>query len=176
MTSSPKRSFIMSSKLLLTLAAAVVVTGCASNATDAKTGADRGAKITKTTARGDTSLLLDSEIASKCALPDAHFAFDSAHMGTGEAPALDALAACFKSGPLKGRGMMLVGHADPRGELHYNFALGQQRAGSVADYLGRKGLAEDRVSTSSLGELEANGTDDVSWALDRKVEVLLADE
>jgi peptidoglycan-associated lipoprotein len=89
--------------------------------------------------------------------------------------ALDALARCFISGPLKGKGMRLVGHADPRGEVEYNLALGQQRAGSVSDFIARKGLESGRMATSSRGEFEATGTDEDGWALDRKVEIFLAE-
>jgi peptidoglycan-associated lipoprotein len=124
--------------------------------------------------RGDTSISIDPAIASKCDLPIAHFAFDSSEIRMGEAPTLDALAHCFISGPLKGEDLMLVGHADPRGELNYNYALGQARAGGVAAYLGLHGLPEERVITSSLGELEATGTSAAGWARDRRVEVLLA--
>lgn len=124
--------------------------------------------------RGDTSISIDPAIASKCDLPIAHFAFDSVDIRMGEAPALDALAHCFISGPLEGEDLMLVGHADPRGELTYNYALGQARAGSVATYLGLHGLDHERVTTSSLGELEATGQNAEEWARDRRVEVLLA--
>jgi peptidoglycan-associated lipoprotein len=124
---------------------------------------------------GDTAISIDPRIASECDLPVAHFAFDSANIHLGEAPALDALAHCFTAGPMKGEGLMLVGHADPRGELQYNFGLGQARAGSVARYLTLHGLGEERIATSSLGELEATGTDAPSWKRDRRVEVLLAD-
>lgn len=123
---------------------------------------------------GDTAINIDPAIAAKCDLPIAHFAFDSADIRMGEAPALDALAQCFISGPMKGEDLMLVGHADPRGETNYNYALGQARAGSVAIYLGLHGLHEERVFTSSLGELEATGSTPEEWARDRRVEVLLA--
>lgn len=123
---------------------------------------------------GDTAISIDPAIAAKCDLPAAHFAFDSADIRMGEAPALDALAQCFISGPMKNEDLMLVGHADPRGEVNYNYALGQARAGSVATYLGLHGLPSERVITSSLGELEAVGTSPDSWARDRRVEVLLA--
>ncbi len=123
---------------------------------------------------GDTSVSIDPAIASKCDLPIARFAFDSADIRMGEAPALDALAHCFMAGPMKGHDLMLVGHADPRGEVTYNYALGQMRAGSVVTYLGLHGLAGERVVTSSLGELEATGETPAEWARDRRVEVLLA--
>lgn len=132
--------------------------------------------------RGDTknetsgSVQIDDKIVKACGdLPTARFAFDSADVQPDAAAALDALARCFVTGPLKGKGMRLVGHADPRGETEYNLALGQRRAGSIAEFLAKKGLESNRMQTTSKGEFEASGTDEDGWARDRKVEVLLAD-
>jgi peptidoglycan-associated lipoprotein len=109
-------------------------------------------------------------------IPTAHFAFDSASIGADAQGALDALARCFVSGPLKGsKGMRLVGHADSRGETEYNLALGQKRAGSVGEYLGTKGLEKSRIQTLSKGAFEATGTDEEGWARDRKVDVTLSE-
>ena len=104
-----------------------------------------------------------------------HFAFDSAAIDAQAGAALDALATCFSTGALAGRSMMLTGHTDPRGELEYNLALGQRRAGSVAHYLEGRGLAKAHVSTTSHGELDAVGTDEEGWARDRKVDVSLVE-
>jgi peptidoglycan-associated lipoprotein len=122
------------------------------------------------------SIHIDSKIISACGnLPTAHFAFDSTVIEGDAAGALDALARCFVSGALKGKGMKLIGHADTRGETEYNLGLGQKRAGSVAEFLAKKGLDQGRVATSSKGEFEATGTDDAGWARDRKVDILLAE-
>ncbi|WP_437279657.1 OmpA family protein [Sorangium sp. So ce375] len=122
------------------------------------------------------SIRIDDKILKACGdLPTARFAFDSTAIEGEAAGALDALARCFVSGPLKGKGMKLIGHADPRGETEYNLGLGQKRAGSVAEYLGKKGLEQGRIATSSKGEFEATGTDEEGWARDRKVDILLAD-
>ena len=124
---------------------------------------------------GDTNIKIDAEIMRRCKLPTAHFDFDSEFVDLQDSPALDLLAACFETGPLKGRELLLVGHADQRGEMSYNLALGQRRAGSVATYLGLAGMSYDRIITTSLGELEASGTDDDAFGADRRVEVLLAE-
>jgi peptidoglycan-associated lipoprotein len=76
---------------------------------------------------------------------------------------------------LKGKGIRLVGHADPNGPAEYNIGLGQRRAGSIGNFLAKKGLEEKRITATSLGELEATGTDETGWAADRKVEILLAE-
>jgi peptidoglycan-associated lipoprotein len=104
---------------------------------------------------------------------DAYFAFDSTKIVS--AGPLDKVAECFMTGPLKGRAMKLVGHADPRGDADYNVQLGLSRADSVAKYMFDKGLDKKQASTTSRGAMDAKGTDDASWALDRRVDVVLAE-
>ena len=122
------------------------------------------------------SVHIDDKILKACGnIPTARFAFDSADVAGDAAATLEALARCFVSGPLKGRSMRLTGHADPRGETVYNFGLGQKRAGSVVDFLAKKGLEQGRMSASSKGEMEATGTDEDGWARDRKVDISLVE-
>jgi len=119
---------------------------------------------------------IDDRIMKACGdIPKMQFAFDSADIEEEASGVLVALARCFTTGALSGRGMKLVGHADIRGETEYNFGLGQKRAGSVAEFLAKKGLEADRIYTSSHGEIEATGVDEDGFARDRNVEVLLAD-
>ena len=179
---------------LLTFAAvasmAGLVAGCGSDAKPEPKTADDAAPKTKvagsagakdTAPKLDTrsptsgSIQIDDKIIKACGdIPTAHFAFDSASIGPDAQAALDALARCFVSGPLKGsKGMRLVGHADPRGEVEYNLALGQKRAGSVGEYLITKSLEKSRIQTLSKGAFEATGTDEEGWAQDRKVDVNL---
>mgnify|MGYP002619638198 FL=1 len=120
-------------------------------------------------------IVIDQRIADLCDIPTAHFDFDSSALSTEARTALDALASCFTEGAAKGKGMRMVGHADPRGPEEYNFGLGQRRAGSVASHIIERGLSESAIETSSRGELDAKGTDEATWALDRKVEIFLAD-
>jgi peptidoglycan-associated lipoprotein len=122
------------------------------------------------------SIIIDDKITQACGgLPTAHFPFDSTALDFDARFALDALARCFVTGPLKGKTMRVVGHADPRGETEYNVALGQRRAGSVGDYMVQKGMEKSHVETLSKGSLEAKGTDEQGWARDRKVEIFLAE-
>jgi peptidoglycan-associated lipoprotein len=64
-----------------------------------------------------------------------------------------------------------MGRADPRGETEYNFVLGESRASSVRTYLMGLGLDGSRISTTSRGKLDATGTDEAGWQLDRRVDV-----
>jgi peptidoglycan-associated lipoprotein len=138
------------------------------------------APVTPETAPSDSStgasVHIDDRIMRACGnLPTAHFAFDSANVLPDSSSALDALARCFLTGPLRGKGLKLIGHTDPRGETEYNVALGHQRAYSVVDILAQRGVELGRMATSSKGEFEASGVDESGWSRDRKVDVLLAD-
>ena len=99
------------------------------------------------------------------------FDFDKSELRPGDRVLLEKVETCVTSGPLQGRSLRLVGRADPRGELEYNFALGTARAGSVDAYLTTLGLDSTRVSTSSRGKLDATGTDETGWQRDRRVNV-----
>ena len=67
------------------------------------------------------------------------------------------------------RSLRLEGHCDPRGTEEYNLALGDRRARSVLKYLKRLGVQSNRLRPVSKGKLEATGSDEASWARDRKV-------
>lgn len=118
---------------------------------------------------------ISDEILKACGIDaaEAYFAFDSAKIAS--AGPLDKIAVCFKTGPLKGRVMKLIGHADPRGDADYNVQLGLSRADSVAKYLLDKGLDKKQATTTSRGAMDAKGTDEASWALDRRVDMVLAE-
>ncbi len=72
------------------------------------------------------------------------------------------------------------GHADERGTIDYNLALGQRRARAVVAFLRQHGVAPSRLPTVSYGEerpLQA-GLDTVAWSQNRRAEfrVLSADD
>jgi peptidoglycan-associated lipoprotein len=118
---------------------------------------------------------ISPEILRDCNIPDsdAYFAFDSSELMSFDHAPLDALATCFTSGPMKGKKLSLVGHADPRGAPDYNVTLGQSRADAVASYLSERGLDKSRVTTTSRGAMDATGRTETGWAHDRRVDVML---
>jgi peptidoglycan-associated lipoprotein len=139
-------------------------------------GSDKPAAKPNSTSPSYGVVHIEDRIIKACGdIPKMQFAFDSADIDSDASTSLVALARCFNTGPLAGRGMKLIGHTDIRGETEYNFGLGQKRAGSVAEFLAKKGLESGRVLMSSHGEIEATGLDEDGWAQDRYVEVLLAD-
>jgi peptidoglycan-associated lipoprotein len=122
-----------------------------------------------------SAVRISQEITTACGIkdPDAYFAFDSAHVRPDDAHVLTQLISCFTSGPLKGRLMKLVGHADPRGSSDYNLTLGQSRADSVATYLTGKGMDKSKAESTTRGAMDATGNDEPSWARDRRVDIML---
>jgi peptidoglycan-associated lipoprotein len=122
-----------------------------------------------------SAVRISDEIVKACGIsaPDAYFAFDSAHVQASDAKVLDQVVTCFSTGPLKGRLLKLVGHADPRGGSDYNVTLGQSRADAVGGYMIGKGLDKGKTESSSRGAMDATGTDEPTWARDRRVDVML---
>ena len=54
-------------------------------------------------------------------------------------------------------------------------SLGARRAQQVAAYLDQLGIGSDRIPQSSRCKLDAQGTDEDSWAVDRSVDILLGE-
>lgn len=67
----------------------------------------------------------------------------------------------------------LEGHADERGSREYNIGLGERRAQAVRRMLLIQGATAEQISTVSFGEERpaAMGSDDESYALNRRVEI-----
>jgi|HubBroStandDraft_2_1064218.scaffolds.fasta_scaffold90435_1 peptidoglycan-associated lipoprotein len=99
------------------------------------------------------------------------FDFDQSVLLPDDRAVLDQIAKCVTTGPLQGRGLHLIGRADPRGEVEYNMALGESRADSVRDYLVGLGVAKSNIGETSRGKLDATGTDEAGWRMDRRVDV-----
>jgi peptidoglycan-associated lipoprotein len=102
------------------------------------------------------------------------FGFDDSKLTDADRGALNSLATCFTSGPLKDENMSIIGRADPRGTAQYNLALGQRRSSTVAAYLSHQGIDSHRIGATSRGSADATGTDEASWANDRRVDISIA--
>jgi peptidoglycan-associated lipoprotein len=123
-------------------------------------------------------LHISEAIVQACGLrryaPPPMFDYDSAILAEQDRTVLADVARCFSEGPLRDKGVSLVGRADPRGEGEYNLALGESRADSVRRYLRDMGVAPQKVLATSRGEIDAVGKDEEGWALDRRVDIELA--
>jgi peptidoglycan-associated lipoprotein len=122
-----------------------------------------------------SNINISDDIRKACGITDsdAYFAYDSANVRPQDQAILQKLATCFSTGPLKGRTMRLVGHADPRGDEEYNMVLGGRRADNVKGAIVNAGLSSSKIATTSRGEMDATGTDEPGWEKDRRVDVML---
>jgi peptidoglycan-associated lipoprotein len=104
---------------------------------------------------------------TECKLDAVFFDFNESALTTEATAVLAADAECLKK---IGRAVTLVGHTDPRGTQEYNLALSERRAQSVRDHLGRLGVDGGKMTVLPRGSLDAKGTDEPSWAQDRRVD------
>jgi peptidoglycan-associated lipoprotein len=107
-------------------------------------------------------------VEQPCVVETVYFAFDSAELDSSSRTALQEAVECFR-GQGSGGSLLLSGAADPRGTEEYNIALGERRAQAVRSYLTSLGLDGNSISTTSVGEEMATGTDEAGWARDRNV-------
>jgi peptidoglycan-associated lipoprotein len=68
----------------------------------------------------------------------------------------------------------LEGNTDERGSREYNIGLGERRAQAVKQAMLLQGAAAGQLATVSYGEERpaATGSDEESWALNRRVEIV----
>ncbi len=126
------------------------------------------------------SLSVSETITKACGIPpradgktNPSFEYDSASLGQDDRKLLAEVAKCLTEGALRGRGVTLIGRADPRGEDEYNLTLGGSRADTVHRYMIDLGVGRERLVATSRGELDATGKDEAGWAKDRRVDVEL---
>ena len=127
--------------------------------------------------RKDQGVNVSDEVRRACKIHDAsktpNFDYDSSDLSSFDRDVLAQVARCFTTGPLQGRSVYLIGRADPRGEAEYNMGLGEWRADSVHDYLAGLGVDPAKMDETSRGELDATGTDESGWRIDRRVDLRL---
>jgi peptidoglycan-associated lipoprotein len=96
------------------------------------------------------------------------FGFDEAILGEAERAKLDAIVPQLKKDEtLK---ITIEGHADERGSIEYNLALGESRANAVRAHLTSMGVKAEQVATISYGEEKpaAIGHDESAYAQNRR--------
>ncbi len=168
-------------------AAAVTTTGTGSYGSDAslfmstdQAGNAAGQGTGKSEGGGVTTpggLFLSDELAAACGIAASKtapkFEFDSSGIAIEDRPILQQLATCLIDGALKGRTVSLVGHTDQLGEAEYNMSLGEMRADAVRRYLHDLGVGEERLVSTSRGELDAAGENEAARSFDRRVDISL---
>jgi peptidoglycan-associated lipoprotein len=83
-------------------------------------------------------------------LADIHFDYNSAEIREADRAALTQNADVLKRFDFLR--ISIQGHADERGSVEYNLALGERRARAAYDYLVSLGVAPDRLKTVSYGK------------------------
>jgi len=102
-----------------------------------------------------------------------HFDFDKSNIRDDAAAVLQAKADVLREYPnVK---IVVEGHADERGSIEYNLALGQRRADSTVRYLVSLGLSEDMFQTVSYGKERpiAQGSNEDAWQMNRRSEFVI---
>jgi outer membrane protein OmpA-like peptidoglycan-associated protein len=122
-------------------------------------------------------IALSDDIRKICRIEETEqsprFEYDSSDLTGLDRTVLSQVARCLTTGPLRGQAVQLIGRADPRGETEYNMTLGEMRAGGVHKYLVGLGVPPSQMTPTSRGELDATGTDEEGWELDRRVDMRL---
>jgi len=129
----------------------------------------------------DTTIAISEDFRRECKLPNTpkdapHFDYADATLHAHGENVLDDVAKCLSEGPLKGRVMTIIGRTDARGSTAYNKELSANRAGAARNYLVQRGVAAANIRVIARGEQGAQGTNEETWARDRRVDFELGDK
>lgn len=124
-----------------------------------------------------SGLVIDPQIGELCQIeiaPQSFVEFDAANPGGDRV--LTEITTCLSTGPLKDRKVEIIEHADARAADDYSVQHGRSRAQSVKDYFTGQGIAADKVSTLSLGEIGASplsASTPSDLTIERRVDIVL---
>ncbi|MCK6547607.1 OmpA family protein [Myxococcota bacterium] len=159
--------------LMIAATAAALTTACAKKTPDveapvaAKPAAQTNAAQTSASTTEQAQRDLEAAMIS---LQRVHFSLDSWDLLPSSRTALEEAAKQLAKYP--DVHLSIDGHADERGTVEHNLALGDRRARVVADYLVRMGIPTNRLEIISHGEEKplVDGTDAKSLAKNRRVD------
>lgn len=168
-------------------AMALLSSACTSSSTPAPRASNESAATTPAPTQADardpreTTIRLSAELMRECrftADPSEmpRFDLDQATLHPRGRDVLLDLANCMTDGPLQHRTITVIGRADPRGTEAHNHELGANRAEAARSYLVARGVPEAKILVVSRGEESALGNEEASWALDRRVDLVLGDK
>ena len=154
-----------------------LLTGCSSTDTADTSDSSGSSGVTTVPSDNVATGTVDSSSVSGSSL-DAdsnvarvfYFEFDKAILNSEARVALRLHAQSLRANPVNIR---LEGHADERGTREYNMALGERRGNSARDFLIQEGVNGAQIEVISYGEESpaAMGSNEESWALNRRVEI-----
>ena len=160
---------IRSIVVTMLLALSMALTGCGSSSK--KAGEDANASMQTEDMGADLAniqLNADSDSGKAGPLKTVYFAFNSSTLSYDTREALNNNAEFLKANPSVK--VEIEGHADERGSVQYNLALGERRAKAVRDYLVAMGIEGSRMTTISFGKERpiAFGHDESAWSQNRR--------
>jgi peptidoglycan-associated lipoprotein len=174
----------MKKRVILALAAAAVLAGCASGVklddvpVDDRTGAavtpGTGPGAGDATTRGVQPVQADPSAATGPGPANVsrivYFDYDSYVVKPEFQSVIDAHARYLRS---NSRNVVIEGHTDERGGREYNLALGQRRSEAVRRALGLLGVPDSRIEAVSFGEEKpaTQGGEESAWSQNRRAEI-----
>jgi peptidoglycan-associated lipoprotein len=166
--------------IITLIATSLSITSCASNkkkaASSEDTSVDTG--ITDNGANKGVSLELngDSDTNRAGALKTVYFDFNSSSIAGSTQETLNGNVDFLKANPAVK--VQVEGHADERGSVQFNLALGEKRAKGVREYLISQGVAGNRVTTISIGKEKpvSFGHDEESWSKNRRANFVVTEK
>lgn len=152
------------------------LTSCASKKKPTATTDDSSKEADASSEGLSLELYGDSDSGKAGALKTVYFGYDSSEISSESKETLDSNAEFLKKNTnLK---VQIEGHADERGSVQYNLALGERRAKTVKEYLVALGVASDRLSTISYGKerpLEVGHAED-AWSKNRRANFVISEK
>jgi peptidoglycan-associated lipoprotein len=102
-----------------------------------------------------------------------HFDYDESALRSDAEGVLRQKVAILRASPQVQ--LRIEGHADERGSVEYNLALGNRRAQAVVDFFVQQGLAASRFQTTSFGEERplVNQSNESAWGQNRRAEFII---
>lgn len=169
---------------LLLLALAIFVVGCAGKSGTTQDGdggaAGSAAGGASSSGAGDDGYREGSSFGDDASgdLSDAriiYFGFNQSDVDSEGMEILSAHASYIAANP--NADVRLEGHADERGSREYNIGLGERRAQAARQILLLRGVSSAQMATVSYGEERpaSTGSDEESWAMNRRVEIVYLD-
>ena len=178
--------------LLMAVAAAVTLSGCAGLRAGAQAGsseasAGAAAQAAREAQRQTLANALEGASVSVLLMPDGQlqlnvpsdfsFTLDKADIRAEGRPVLDKIATQLQAPAFVAMRVRVVGHTDSQGGAALNETLSLARAQSVQRYLESHGVAASRLQALGMGEREPIAPNDKPYGrtLNRRIEIYLKD-
>jgi len=159
-------------KIFSVLAAAALLSACASGSEDKGTTTGSGAAATTPAVSGAAPVPTIAPGSQEDLVANVgdrvFFGYDKYTLTDKSRSILDSQLAWLNAN--QSAKIIVAGHCDERGTREYNLALGERRASAVKDYLVQLGLNPSRVRTISGGKERpvAVGSMETSWTQNRR--------